>query len=105
MRLGIRSKFLLLVSILLLVIFGFITMTLIRNSTTSLRQDLKEESEAFASLATQPIGNTFAIYKDSGTVRIDQQVKQFIELNDSVTNISIVDINGAVVYKQHDAGV
>lgn len=103
MRISIRSKFLLLASLLLLAIFGSITISLIRNSTRSLRQDLLEESKAFATLATQPIGNTFAIYKDSGTSKIDQQVDSFLELNDSVTNIAVVDIDGNTAFNKDDS--
>lgn len=102
MRGGIRAKFLLLISILLLIIFGAITVFQIRNSTRALRQDLFEESKAFASLATQPIGNVFAIYKDSGTIKIKQQIDQFLELNDSVTSIVVVDVNGRVAYSKDD---
>lgn len=102
MWLSIRSKFLLLASMLLLAIFGGITVFLIRNGTRDLRQALLAESEAFASLATQPIGNTFAIYKDSGTSKIDLQVDSFSKLNASVTNIAVVDINGEVTYSQNE---
>ncbi len=98
MRLSIRTKFLLLVGLLMFTVFGTITIYLIQNSTKSLRKDLLDESKAFASLATQPIGNTFAIYKDSGTIKIDQQVDQFIELNNSITNVTVVDINGKTAY-------
>lgn len=100
MRLSIRTKFLLLVSLLMFAIFGAITLSLIQSSTKSLRRDLHDEARAFASLATQPVGNVFAIYKDSGTSKIDQQVKQFSELNKSITNISIVDIEGNTTYSQ-----
>lgn len=102
MRIGIRTKFLILISILLLMIFGGITVLQIRNSTRDLRSDLFEESKAFASLATEPIGNVFAIYKDSGTFKIKQQMDEFSALNDSITSIAIVDMNGRVVFSQDD---
>jgi signal transduction histidine kinase len=100
MRASIRTKFLLLISLLLVIIFGAITSSLIRNSTKALREDLLEESKAFASLATQPIGNTFSIYKDSGTSKIDEQVKQFGALNENIVNIAVVDLGGKVNYAQ-----
>jgi two-component system sensor histidine kinase MtrB len=106
MRIGIRTKFILLISILLFIIFGTITVFQIRGNTRNLRSDLFEESRAFASLATQPIGNVFAIYKDSGTFKIDQQIDTFSKLNGSVVNIAIVDINGKTIYsKNKDASL
>lgn len=101
MGIGLRTKFLLLISILLLAIFSTITVFQIRNNTTNLRADLFEESRAFATLATQPIGNVFGIYKDSGTSKIDQQVDQFLSLNNSITNITIVDITGKTFFSKN----
>lgn len=104
MRIGIRTKFLLLITLLLVTIFGTITYFQIRNSTRNLRADLFDESKAFATLATQPIGNVFAIYKDSGTLKIQQQVSTFNELNHNIKNVIIVDVRGKVVYSQTDVG-
>lgn len=101
MHIGLRAKILLLVSILLLVIFGTITVFQIRNNTKNLRANVSEESRAFASLATPPIGNVFSIYKDSGTYKIDQEINKFAALNDNITNIAVVDINGKVAFSQH----
>lgn len=102
MHLGIRTKFILLVGLLLLTIFGAITAIQIRSRTEALRAVLLEESRAFASLATQPIGNVFSVYKDSGTLKIKQQIDQFATLNHSITNVAVVDVGGKVVYSQQD---
>lgn len=103
MRTSIRTKFLLLISVLFLLIFGAITVVQINSRTKSLRTNLFNESKAFASLATQPIGNVFAIYKDSGTLKIKQQIDQFSALNHNITNVVIVDVGGKIVYSQSDS--
>lgn len=100
MHIGLRAKILILVSILLLVIFGTITIFQITTNTKNLRTNVFEESRAFASLATSPIGNTFSIYKDSGTYKIDQEIKKYTDLNSNITNVAVVDINGRVVFSQ-----
>jgi len=100
---GLRTKFLLITSLLLVLIFGGITYLQIRDRTRELRAGLFEESKAFATLATQPIGNTYALYKDSGTIKITQEIDNFIKLNESITNITIVDINGRTVFSHADA--
>lgn len=103
MRVGIRTKFLLLISVLLLIIFGVITSFQISSRTKYLRTALLEESKAFTSLATQPIGNVFAIYKDSGTLKIKQEIDKFSALNSNITNVVIVDVSGKIVYSQNDS--
>ncbi len=101
LRFDIRTKVLLLFGGLLLVIFSGLALVFVRNTVHSLRQSLTSQATSFAELATQPIGKTFLIYKDSGTVRIDQQVEQFSRLNNTVTNIAVYDLNGKTQYMQH----
>lgn len=98
MGIGLRTKFLLVTSLLLVGIFSGITYLQIRDRTRELRSNLLEESKAFSTLATQPIGNTYALYKDSGTLKITQEINTFKALNESITNITIVDITGRTVF-------
>lgn len=102
MRIGIRTKFLILISILLFVIFAGITYIQIQSSSKALRQSLFDQSRSYATLATEPIGNVFAVYKNSGTFKIDQQLKEFSSLNDSITNIAVIDVAGSIVYSNND---
>ena len=97
-RFGLRTKVLLITTLLLVLIFGGITTVQIRDRTRELRTNLLEESKAFATLATQPIGNTYAIYKDSGTIKISQEIGNFMELNPKITNISIVNVSGETLF-------
>ena len=98
---GLRTKFVLLVSLVLVGIFGFFAAYLIRGNTQTLRANLYNEAKAFATLSTTPIGNTFAIYKDSGQSKIDQAVRNATELNQSITNVAIVNVESTVEYNQH----
>lgn len=98
MRLSIRIQILLVVSTSLIFIFSVITYLLVVQNTTRLRSNLNEESKSFAALSVKPIGNTFALYKDSGTIKIIQQVNSFLELDPDVTAIRVVDVNGKQLY-------
>ncbi len=100
MRFSIRTKFLLIITLLLLVIFSGITTYQLRSNTKSLRHDLLERSQAFATLATQPIGNVFAIYKDTGTAKIEDQIDEFLKLDTNVTNITVVAIDGSTQFSR-----
>lgn len=104
-RVGLRGQFLILIAVGLTALFVVITIFVTRAMTNNLRQSLLDQSTSFASLATKPIGDTFSTYKDSGTLRIVQQVDKFAELSDNLSNVLIVDIEGRVVYQHKDGEV
>ncbi len=101
MRLGLRSKFLILISVLLVGIVAVVTTYLVRSSVNNLSRNLDSESVAFATLATTPIGDDFLVYKDSGTNHITEQFKKFLSLNKNVANIFIVDASGQVQFSSN----
>mgnify|MGYP001794523243 CR=1 FL=1 len=102
-RFGLRFKFLVLVSLLLLLVVGGIAQFLVRSNATSLRQNLQSEASSFATLATTPIGDSFVVYKDSGAIHIDQQVSNFTQYSQVISNVSIVDLDGKVLYSKDTA--
>lgn len=86
------------VSLSLVIIFTVITYILLNQNTNRLRSSLNEQSKSYASLATKPIGDTFALYKDSGKIRITQQVNNFLALDPDINAIRIVSVDGKVLY-------
>jgi signal transduction histidine kinase len=56
-------------------------------------------------LATQPIGEAFLTYRDSGTYRISQVIHKYADLDSNVTNFSITDTSGQIQYIQNEAVV
>ncbi|HET7673537.1 MAG TPA: HAMP domain-containing sensor histidine kinase [Candidatus Saccharimonadales bacterium] len=98
MRFSIRIKVIAAVSLSLILIFTFIAYMLVRQNTVRLRTSQNEQTKSFAALATKPIGNTFAVYKDSGRIRITQQVNNFLELDPDLTSISVVSVDGTELY-------
>lgn len=93
-RFGLRLKLLLLTNIIFVFVFSSATFFLVRRTTVTLRTSLQNEAKAFATLATKPIGESFLTFKDSGTLRINEEAKTFAGLNSNVTNIYVVDITG-----------
>ena len=94
MRWSLRARFLLVLIILMISIFGAITLLIVRQDRITLRNNLIAESKSFAALATQPIGNAFVTYKDSGTLRINQEVASFTDLDNHISSVEITDTNG-----------
>ncbi len=104
-RFGLRAKFIFLIVGLLLVIFALITFLVVRLNTTTQRQNLLDNSKSFASLATEPIGKTFLTYKDSGRIRISDNIRRFTDLDPNVTNVSIVDTSGKILFSQNNTAI
>jgi signal transduction histidine kinase len=72
---------------------------LIGTSTSTLRGRLKDEVRAFAALATPPIGDSYNVYGQSGTGKINDLVKSYLEQNTTVVNVAIVDLQGSKLYE------
>lgn len=97
-HLGLKARFIGLILILLTSMFGIIAGILLQINTSSLRENLFARSKAFAALATRPVGDTYLTYRESGTLLITQQIDNFTKLDNNITDVSVVDINGEVQY-------
>lgn len=98
-RFGLRFKFLLIISALLMLIVAGVALFLVRSTTNELRDNLRRETRSFVTLATTPIGNNFILYKDSGTSNIGQQAEAYANLDNVISNIRVVDLSGKVLYE------
>lgn len=101
-RIGLRAQFILLIVLGLSAMFAVVAIVVIRISTSNLRNSLISESKSFAALSVKPIGDTFVTYKDSGQLKIIQQIDKFTSLDTDVRNVGIVDIGGKLLYQQHE---
>jgi signal transduction histidine kinase len=102
-RLGLQTKFIGLILILLTLIFATIAVVLIRVDSSSLRADLQDRSKAFATLATSPIGTAYETYNTSGTYLIGQRIETFQRLDPTIKSVAIVDLGGNVLFSTEEA--
>lgn len=102
MRFNIRAKIIVAVTLSLVLMFGLIMYLLVSYNVSQLRTSLNQQSKSFASLATPPIGDTFLLYQESGSIRITQEVNKFLELDPDVTAIRIVSVDGKQLYSSQD---
>jgi signal transduction histidine kinase len=102
-RFGLRLRFGIFITAVLLVLFGAVATMLISRKASSERTSLNEQTKSFTTLATKPIGDAFLLYKDSGSLRIKQQVEKFTDLDPDVTDISIVDTQGKALFSSSRA--
>lgn len=98
MRLNLRTKVTLTISLFLVAVFSLVMYLTLTRNVTQLQSSINEQSKSFAALATSPIGNTFVLYQDSGSIKITQQVNQLLSLDPDVTAVRIVSIDGEQMY-------
>lgn len=103
MRWSLRTRFLLVLIALMLAVFVAIILLIVRQNTNTLRDNLITESKSFAALATQPIGNTYEIYNASGTIRIEQEIVNFTDLDHDVNQVAIIDTDAHQVFSTTSA--
>jgi HAMP domain-containing protein len=102
-RVSLKQRFLLFLMLLFLTLFAIVATLLIVRKADSERASLNEQAKSFATLATKPIGDAFLLYKDSGSIRIKQQVDKFTELDPDITAVSIESTSGQAVFQSGPA--
>lgn len=90
----IRTQLLIINTVLLILVFGVMSAYLIGTSSTTLRNRLKSEVEAFSVLATPPIGDSYSIYGESGTNKVRDSMRSYLQENETVVNATVVNLQG-----------
>lgn len=98
MRFNLRAKVTITISLFLMVVFAVIMYLSITRSIARQQESLNQQSKSFAALATSPIGNTFLLYQDSGSIKINQQVDKYLALDPDITSVRIVSVDGKQLY-------
>jgi signal transduction histidine kinase len=96
---SVRNKFIFLLITLFFLFFIIISAITGNQRGNLVRTQLNEQIKEFAYLATNPIGDSYLTYKDSGTVKITQQTERFYDLNKDISGAAIIDTEGKVVYR------
>ncbi|HSX47571.1 MAG TPA: HAMP domain-containing sensor histidine kinase [Patescibacteria group bacterium] len=99
-RISVKLQFLIMLILLMILVFTAISFVIVNKTSKTLKTNLVNESKSFADLATQPIGDNFIIYQDSGTLHIKQEVNNYIALDSSINQVEIVDSNNKIKYLQ-----
>ncbi len=98
MRIGLRARFIIVISLVLLVLFATISYFLIRNERLTLERGLNSSSKAFAELATRPIGDAYDTYQTAGGLRVKQETQKFTDLDANITNIAVIGLDGKTLF-------
>jgi signal transduction histidine kinase len=63
-----------------------------------LRQDIEDRAMLFARLTHQPICVTYETYYASGYYKFRERMRDYLELEDTIERISIINVNGVVLF-------
>jgi len=75
--------------------FALVTPLIVQTITRQQKQSLINQTKSFTVLATQPIGEAFLQYRDSGTNILAEQITTIKNLYSVVTAIRVYDIQAA----------
>lgn len=100
--LSLRVKFIVVIIFLFAVIFGILSFIVIQNLINVQKANLINQAEAFASLSTRPIGNTYNLYYNSGYLKFKEIIEDTHLLNKDVEKIQIISVSGELLFDSEE---
>ncbi|OGY28929.1 MAG: hypothetical protein A3F33_03300 [Candidatus Woykebacteria bacterium RIFCSPHIGHO2_12_FULL_43_10] len=98
-RLGLRLKFTILITILLVAVFALQSYLLFTNNLNDSRVSLTNEVKTYTALSTLPIGTSFDQYYEQGHFRFGEIVQSILDSsNKTITNLSVFNTNGDLLF-------
>lgn len=95
---SLKAKFLVLLLILLFSLAFFISLTFIQFQNLTQRKNIVAQAKAFSNLSVKPLGNAYTTYYDSGFLKFQEISESTLRLDNSISRIQIIDVNGALLY-------
>ncbi len=95
---SLKSKFILVITILLSVIFGVSGYVIGVRNNNQIRQQVTSGSIAFSELATKPLAQNYDTYFNSGYFKFKELYQSTLELNKDITKVQFVDVNGKIIF-------
>ncbi len=97
-RRSIRVRFLILIFGLFILVFTIVGSITVYTSTKLAYINLNNEAISYSELATRPLSEAYDLYFNSGYYKFEEIAANLLKLNNNLTNIEIIDVNGKVVF-------
>ncbi|MFH1534161.1 MAG: SpoIIE family protein phosphatase [Nitrospirota bacterium] len=112
MRINLRSKFVIAISLLMVAVFVAAAWLFIQEKKTEIADDIYHNTLAFAKLTATEVTENYDLYlAQSGFVYFNREVKSLFEQNDDVSGLKVVSYTGELLYdsfldtdKKHEGG-
>ena len=102
MRISLRTKLIILISLLIIIILGMNAGVLITQKLSQGQADLKASATSYTSLSHKVIGDAQALYGTSGFINLKNVIEKQLILHPDVTNIQIINYNGDLLFDSID---
>ena len=99
MKISIRSKLVIAISILMIGVFSAAAYLFISEKKVELADDIYYNSLAFSRLSAREITNFYDLYLAEGSfVYFNREMATFFEQNDDIEEISVISFAGNILY-------
>lgn len=95
---SLRKKFVLIVTVILLVVFFSGGLVTILDNIKQTRKFLTEQAIAFAKLSTKPLADSYDLYFDSGYFKFKELFAETKQLDPNIKKIQFIDVNGKIIF-------
>lgn len=99
MRINIRSKLMLAISLLMVVVFSVLAMFFIQEKKTEMADDIYHNVLAFSFMTSSQIIENYDLYlSQSSFVYFNKEIQSLFEKNNNISAIKIISFNGEILY-------
>ncbi len=99
MKIKIRSKLILAISLLMVVVFSFVAYLFINEKKQEMADDIYLNVLAFAKLTSPAVADDYELYlEQSGFVYYNREIQSMFEQNDDISAIKLVSYTGGLLY-------
>ncbi|NIA02106.1 MAG: SpoIIE family protein phosphatase [Nitrospirae bacterium] len=113
MRINLRSKFVIAISLLMVAVFVAAAWLFIQEKKTEIADDIYHNTLAFAKLTAAEVTENYDLYlAQSGFVYFNREVRSLFEKNDDISGLKVVSYTGELLYdsfldkdKKYEGGV
>lgn len=96
---SIKTKLIVAISVLIVVVLGLTALILINEKKQELSQDIYLKSKAFASLTAAKIVDFYDLYlKEGSFVYFNREIKGFFQKNEDLESIGVINYEGEILY-------
>ncbi len=99
MRINLRSKFVIAISLLMVAVFVAAAWLFIQEKKTELADDIYHNTLAFGKLTATQVTEDYDLYlAQSGFVYFNREIKSLFEQNDDISGLKILSYTGELLY-------
>jgi len=102
---SLKIKLSIAASLLVIIIISVYSLVNVITRRNQLKRDIQDGVVAFAQMTVAPICQSYYIYYNSGYFKFRGILANFFRMNDNITDIQIIDVNGEVKFDSQQMNI